>query len=89
MDAMHVPDLPDELPPPPPGMQHIDMAAMTLEEALEVSRRSLEAPFAALLPRNSISGIPADREAQVTGARARWRLLCACLSEVCVLAHLV
>jgi hypothetical protein len=80
MDDVHVPDLPDELPPLPPGVAHIDVAAMTHEEAMALSRRSAAAPCAALLPRGRMPGIPADREALVTGARARRRIPCAGLT---------
>ena len=76
MDDAHVPDLPDELPPLPPGVAHIDVAAMTHWEAMALSRRSGEAPCGALLPRGRMPGIPADREAHVTGARARRRIPC-------------
>lgn len=63
-------NLPDELPPTPPGLMSIDMASMSYEEQMELSRRSAEAPFAALLPKAQMPGIPANREALVTGAPA-------------------
>ena len=63
-------DLPVELPPTPPGLVSIDMASMSHAEQMELSRRSAAAPFAALLPEAQMPGIPANREALVTGAPA-------------------
>ena len=62
-----MPDLPAELPSLDPGLVHIDVAALSEEEMMELSRRSAAAPFAALHARDRMPGIPATREAQVTG----------------------
>ena len=68
MEGFDVPDLPAELPALDPGLVHIDVAAPSEEDIMELSRRSAAAPFAALHARDRMPGIPANREAQVTGA---------------------
>ena len=62
-----MPHLPAELLALDPGLVHIDVAALSEEEMMELSRRSAAAPFAALHARDRMPGIPANREAQVTG----------------------
>ncbi|KAK9825927.1 hypothetical protein WJX81_007483 [Elliptochloris bilobata] len=71
MDGFEVADLPAELPPANPALVHIDVASLSEADMLELSRRSAPAPFAALHPPGQRPGIPADREAQVTGHKRK------------------
>ena len=77
-----MPGLPAELPPLHPELMHIDVAALSKEDMMELSRRSALAPFAVLHAKDRAPGIPADREAQVTGEpKKTLRVFPGCLAE--------